>query len=160
MGRFRIAILGLTATLLVTPVSAFEFPTLRQPAWHELSSQQREILAPLGSEWDRMDDARRKKWMGIAARYPHLTPEEQTRVQNQMGGWSKLSPQQKQAVREKYKALRTSAKTCANSGSATSNCRLKKSNASKKKLRNAKKSKSAWRGKSHAKQHQSCRPRY
>jgi exonuclease VII large subunit len=106
MGRFRIAILGLTATLLVTPVSAFEFPTLRQPAWHELSSQQREILAPLGSEWDRMDDARRKKWMGIAARYPHLTPEEQTRVQNQMGGWSKLSPQQKQAVREKYKALR------------------------------------------------------
>ena len=106
MGRLRIAILGLTAALLVTPVTAFEFPTLRQPTWQELSPQQKQFLAPLSSEWDRMDDARRKKWIGIAARYPHLTPEEQTRIQSQMGEWAKLTPQQKQAIRAKYKALR------------------------------------------------------
>lgn len=106
MGRFRIAILGLTAALLVAPVSAFEFPSLRQPNWQELSPQQKQTLAPLGPEWDQMDDARRKKWVGIAARYPHLTPEEQARIQNQMREWAKLSPQQRKAVREKYKAMR------------------------------------------------------
>ena len=106
MGRFRIAILGLTAALLVTPATAFEFPTLRQPTWQELSPQQKQILAPLGTEWDQMDDARRKKWVGIAARYPHLTLDEQTRIQGQMQEWAKLSPQQRKAVREKYKAMR------------------------------------------------------
>lgn len=106
MGRFRIAILGLTAALLVAPVSAFEFPSLRQPAWQELSPQQKQTLAPLRPEWDQMDDARRKKWVGIAARYPHLKPEEQARIQKQMGEWAKLSPQQRKAVREKYKAMR------------------------------------------------------
>jgi hypothetical protein len=106
MGRFHIAILGLTAALLVTPVSAIEFSPLRQPTWQELSPQQRETLAPLASDWDKMDDSRRKKWIGIAARYPHLTSDEQARVQTQMRGWSSLTPQQKQVVREKYKALK------------------------------------------------------
>lgn len=105
MGRLRLAILGLTAALLVTPVIAFEFPSLRQPNWQELSAQQKQILAPLGPEWDQMEDARRRKWLGIAARYPHLTADEQARVQTQMGEWAKLTPQQKQAVRAKYKAL-------------------------------------------------------
>lgn len=106
MGRFRIAILGLTAALLVTPVSAFEFPTLRQPTWQELSPQQKQVLAPLSEDWDRMEDARRKKWVSIAARYPHLTPEEQARIQSQMQEWAKLTPQQRQRVRDKYKALK------------------------------------------------------
>ena len=106
MGRFHIAIFGLTAALLVTPVSAFEFPTLRQPSWHELSPQQKEVLSPLKEDWDRMEDARRKKWVSIAAHYPHMSPEEQARIQSQMQGWAKLSPQQRQLVREKYKALK------------------------------------------------------
>lgn len=106
MGRFRIAILGLTAALLVTPVSAFELPTLRQPDWQELSLQQKQILAPLSDEWNRMDDDRRRKWLGIAARYPHLSKAEQARIHSQMGEWARLTPQQKQAIRAKYKALR------------------------------------------------------
>lgn len=107
MGRFHIAILGLTAalSLLVTPVSAFEFPSLRQPDWQELSLQQKQILAPLSDEWNSMDDDRRRKWLGIAARYPHLSREEQGRIQGQMGEWARLTPQQKQAIRAKYRAL-------------------------------------------------------
>lgn len=108
MGRFHIAILGLTAalSLFVTPVHAFEFPSLRQPDWQELSPQQKQILAPLNDEWNSMDDDRRRKWLGIAARYPHLNKEEQGRVQSQMSEWAKLTPQQKQAIRARYKALR------------------------------------------------------
>lgn len=106
MGRFHIAILGLTAalSLLVTPVSAFEFPSLRQPDWQELSPQQKQILGPLSDEWNSMDDARRRKWLGIAARYPHLSKEEQGRIQGQMDEWARLSPQQKQVIRAKYRA--------------------------------------------------------
>jgi exonuclease VII large subunit len=106
MGRFLIAILGLTAILAANPAAGFEFPSLRQPTWQELSPQQKQILEPLGPEWDQMDDARRKKWVGIAARYPHLTQDEQARIQEQMPKWSKLTPQQKLVIRQKYKAFR------------------------------------------------------
>lgn len=110
MGRFFIASIGLTVALLTTPpVSAFEFPALRQPNWHELSPQQKHVLAPLADEWDSLDDARRKKWIGIAARYPGLTPEEQSRAQGQMQEWANLSPAQRTAIREKYKALHKAA---------------------------------------------------
>lgn len=106
MGRLFIVSIGLIGALLVTPVAAFEFPSLRQPSWQELSAQQKNILAPLGPEWDAMDDARRKKWMGIAGRYPHLSQDEQTRIQSQMREWAKLTPRQRLIVREKYRAMR------------------------------------------------------
>ena len=105
MGRRLLAILGLIGALFAAPVAAFDFPTLKQPSWHELSPQQRQILAPLAKDWDQMEALRRKKWVGIAGRYPHMTPDEQARIQYQMREWAKLSPQQRMLAREKYKEL-------------------------------------------------------
>ncbi|MBX9849118.1 MAG: DUF3106 domain-containing protein [Rhodocyclaceae bacterium] len=106
MGQRILAILGLIGALVTLPAAAYELPMLKQPSWHELSPQQRQILAPLAAEWDQMEAVRRKKWVGIAGRYPHMTAEEQTRIQYQMREWIRLSPQQRIVAREKYKALR------------------------------------------------------
>lgn len=106
MGRHLIASIGLIIALLTPTVFAFEFPALRQPNWQELSPQQKRVLAPLAPEWNSMDDLRRKKWMGIAARYSGLTPDEQARIQSQMQEWANLSPAQRTEIREKYRALR------------------------------------------------------
>jgi hypothetical protein len=76
-----------------------------QPQWNELTIQQKSVLAPLGGDWDAMEYYRRKKWIGIAVRFPKMTPEEQQRIQGQMQEWTKLTPGQRQLAREKFQTV-------------------------------------------------------
>src|SRR5688572_18978498 len=48
-----------------------------RPAWSELTTPQKQVLAPLQGEWDALDTTRRKKWIAIADRYPKMKPAEQ-----------------------------------------------------------------------------------
>lgn len=74
-----------------------------QPGWSLLSTQQKIILAPLVGDWDQMENIRRKKWLGIAERFPKMTPDEQARVQERMREWVALTPAQRAKVRDSYK---------------------------------------------------------
>ena len=76
-----------------------------RPTWAELTPSQQEVLAPLKSEWDKLDRDRRMKWIGIAKRYPAMQPEQQARVQRRMEAWAKLSSEQRRQARENYKQL-------------------------------------------------------
>src|SRR5262245_4486462 len=105
MGRSFLAAVFLLITTLATGY-AVELPKLQQPTWKELTPEQKQILAPLAADWDQIESLRRKKWVGIAARYPSMNSEEQMRVQSQMREWAKLSPQQRKEALEKYKNLR------------------------------------------------------
>ncbi len=80
-------------------------PPLSQPSWAQLNTEQKRALAPLAGEWDTMDGFRRKKWLGIAQRYPSLSPEEQARMQRRMTEWAKLPPEERKRAREKYRSL-------------------------------------------------------
>lgn len=105
--RSAVAGISLALALLVAlpePASAI-VPPMSQPTWAELSAQQREILMPLSGEWDQLESFRRKKWLGIAQRYPTMTPDEQQRVQRRMKDWVKLTPAERQQARERYKSL-------------------------------------------------------
>ena len=70
-----------------------------KPAWSELSPSQQKVLAPLAPEWDQWDTVRRRKWVGIADRYPKMKPAEQERLQRRMEAWAKLSPAERKAAR-------------------------------------------------------------
>jgi len=63
------------------------------------------LLAPLAKDWDATESFRRKKWVGIAQRYPSMTPEQQQRVQGQMKTWANMSPEERNVVRQKFKQL-------------------------------------------------------
>lgn len=76
------------------------------PSWAELSAVQQHILAPLREEWDILEPDRKKTWLGIAKRYPKMTPEGQARVQKRMQAWAKLTPEQRRLARERYRTLR------------------------------------------------------
>jgi len=76
-----------------------------RPTWAELTPSQQEVLAPLKSEWDKLDRDRRMKWIGIAKRYPAMQPEQQARVQRRMEAWAKLSSEQRRQARENYKRM-------------------------------------------------------
>jgi hypothetical protein len=64
--------------------------------------EQKTILAPLSYDWDGMDYARQKKWLGITRRFYRMTADEQRRVQVQMQDWGKLTPQQRRLARENF----------------------------------------------------------
>lgn len=80
-------------------------PQKKQPTWAELTQEQRQILAPLAPDWDKFDAQRRSKWLGIAKRYPAMTPEKQATVQRNMQPWAKLTAEERRAARERYKSL-------------------------------------------------------
>ncbi len=50
-----------------------------------------------------MENVRRKKWLGIADRYPTMKSDEQQRMQDRMREWAALTPEQRSKVRDTYK---------------------------------------------------------
>ncbi len=77
----------------------------KQPEWSQLTSEQQQILAPLASDWNNLDERLRKKWLLTAKRYPKMKPVQQQRLQAQMKDWAKLTPEQRRIARENYKKL-------------------------------------------------------
>ena len=75
--------------------------------WAYLTPAQREVLAPFAKDWNSFTEVAKLKWIGIADRYPKMTPPEQANVRARMQEWSQLTPQERQNAREQYKKLRT-----------------------------------------------------
>lgn len=100
----RIAV-ALGVALLAVPAVSLAATPAPAPTWAQLDADKRQVLAPLEQEWDRMSAERRKKWFGIAQRYPKMKPAEQERVQRRMIDWVRLSPQQRREARENYRKL-------------------------------------------------------
>jgi len=74
---------ALAAIALALAVSAAGAagPAKKSPSWAELTADQQEILAPLKPQWEQLSVERRKKWVGIAKRYPAMKAEEQVRAE-------------------------------------------------------------------------------
>ena len=102
-------IAGLAISLALAGAAQADTPTTiiigtpPQPGWSLLSTQQKIILAPLVGDWDQMENIRRKKWLGIAERFPKMSQEEQARVQQRMREWAALTPAQRAKIRDSYK---------------------------------------------------------
>ena len=97
----------LTAFLLLALAAtvAVAAPKERGPQWAALTADQQQILSPLAGEWNKYGLQHKKKWLGIAKRYPAMKPEEQKRVQARMQNWAKLTPEQRWQAREQYRSI-------------------------------------------------------
>jgi hypothetical protein len=69
------------------------------PLWNELSVAQRQVLAPLSTEWNGLDYTGKEKWLEVSNRFPHMTPDEQARVRARMVEWVRMSPQARSRAR-------------------------------------------------------------
>lgn len=76
-----------------------------RPGWAELTADQQMILAPLKDSWTQIEPERRRKWVGLAKRYPKMDAKAQERVQKRMQRWAALTPKQRQQARENYKRI-------------------------------------------------------
>jgi hypothetical protein len=98
-----ILLAALVGPVHASPPTTAVLGTPPQPGWSLLTTEQKIILAPLAGEWDQLENIRRKKWLGIAERFPNMSPEEQGRVQQRMREWANLSPERRAKVRDSYK---------------------------------------------------------
>lgn len=109
MAKIRRLFAGLILSLALTGTLHAQAPTTAiigtppQPGWSLLSTEQKIILAPLAKDWDNLENIRRKKWLGIAERFPKMTTDEQARVQLRMREWAVLTPEQRAKARDSYK---------------------------------------------------------
>lgn len=97
-----------TAALAATPPppsSGAAIAVTPQPSWNSLSVAQRTALAPLGNEWNQLDNVQRRKWLLVAERYWRMSAAEQERLQDNMRAWAMLTPQQRLAARDKYREV-------------------------------------------------------
>lgn len=90
------------ATVAATALPAPAPATAAKPLWKELSAPQQLALAPLLAEWDKMDSARKQKWLEIANRFGSMKPDEQQRAHGRMREWLKLTPEERRLARENY----------------------------------------------------------
>jgi len=110
MARARFGLILAVALWLASSLGhAVILPPLPQPSWTQLNAEQQRVLAPLATQWDKMDGFQRKKWLGIVKRYPSLSVEEQTRLQRRMTDWAKLTPDERKRARDRYKLLQKDA---------------------------------------------------
>lgn len=75
-------------------------------SWNSLTTAQRQALKPLQRDWAGIDTARRLKWLEIAQRYRHMSPQEQTRLHQRMREWARLSPKERNKARLTFREAR------------------------------------------------------
>ncbi len=99
---------GLLAVALLFPggASAQSAVLKGSVAWAALTVQQQTALAPLKRDWQSIDAGRQHKWLDVAARFTTLSPAEQERIQDRMGDWARMTPDQRSRARLNYQELR------------------------------------------------------
>jgi Protein of unknown function (DUF3106) len=70
--------------------------------WQELKPAQQAVLKPLERDWSGIDAQRKQKWLELSARFPRMSPDEQSRVQARMTDWARMTPQERGQARLNY----------------------------------------------------------
>jgi hypothetical protein len=75
------------------------------PSWQQLTSRQKQALAPLGSQWAALTPQQQSKWLTISQNFSQLSASEQTTMHARMADWVALSPQQRNLARYNFNTL-------------------------------------------------------
>jgi hypothetical protein len=70
--------------------------------WTSLTPAQQRALAPLSRDWSGIDVARRAKWLEVATKFPAMPKDEQSRVQERMRDWARLTPIERSRARLQF----------------------------------------------------------
>ncbi|MBI1942417.1 MAG: DUF3106 domain-containing protein [Betaproteobacteria bacterium] len=98
-------LIAAAALLALVATSAGAAPKDKALQWAALTADQQQVLAPLAADWKKLSREQKIKWLGIAKRYPKMTPIGQKRVQTRMEKWVKLTPEQRWQARERYRNI-------------------------------------------------------
>ncbi|MBT9494759.1 MAG: DUF3106 domain-containing protein [Paucibacter sp.] len=79
---------------------------LPAPTWVGLTQAQKALLQPLQQDWDGLDEVRKSQWLEVATRFSGLPAQEQSRVQERMREWARLSPVERQQARVTFQGAK------------------------------------------------------
>ncbi|WP_226858476.1 DUF3106 domain-containing protein [Diaphorobacter aerolatus] len=88
------------STLVRMPVGV----NLGGPMWGELTSSQKDALAPLATRWNQLSEAQKRHWLTLAANFDSLSEQEQAKMLSRMTEWANLSAQQRSQARLNFAA--------------------------------------------------------
>jgi hypothetical protein len=105
------ALLGTVAALLAVALAwparaADPAPVDQRPAWASLTGAQQTALAPLQRDWASIDTARKQKWLEVARRFPTMPEAERQRVQERMAAWAHMTPAERGRARLQFQETR------------------------------------------------------
>lgn len=103
-GAVLVALAIVVALALATAAPAGA--TDRALSWASLTVAQQRALAPLKSYWGTIDLHGRQKWLEVAARYPTMPADEQSRAQQFMASWAALTPAERARARLQFQEAR------------------------------------------------------
>ena len=99
-----------TAPTPATPTSAakaVKISKITKPLWSELKHEQQAALAPLQTEWLKMSETQKRKWLEISKNYGKLSVDDQTKLHTRMKDWVRLSPEQRAQARLNFSVAKT-----------------------------------------------------
>lgn len=67
--------------------------------WQSLTPPQRQALAPLSEQWDKLTANQQRKWLTIANNFLQLSDEEQMTMHRRMSEWASLSTKERNQAR-------------------------------------------------------------
>jgi len=97
--------IALAAALLIgvaAPTQAAAQALTAGVEWGSLTPGEQQALAPLRSQWPRLDPQRQRKWLDVARRFPALPDDERARVHARMSQWSGLTPAERGQARVQF----------------------------------------------------------
>ena len=74
--------------------------------WIELTPIQQDVLKPLATQWDLLPIKLQKNLLNTTRHYQKLTFDQKLRFQNRLEKWSKLTPEQRDHARNKFKIIK------------------------------------------------------
>jgi hypothetical protein len=87
---------------VLPPVSALA----PAPSWQSLTRAQRELLAPLASDWDTLAPTQRSKWLSATPRLARLSAPELARLHERMRDWAHLTPSERANARASFQVAK------------------------------------------------------
>jgi hypothetical protein len=73
--------------------------------WNTLTPAEQQALAPVQPQWNTLPEKAQHNFRHLAQQYPKLTADEKRRFSSRLATWASLTPAQRQAAREKYRAF-------------------------------------------------------
>ncbi len=89
------------------PSKAVKQSKATKPLWIELKPEQQAALAPLQTEWLKMSEPQKRKWLEVSKNYSKLSVDDQTKLHTRMTDWVRLSPEQRAQARLNFSAAKT-----------------------------------------------------
>lgn len=87
---------------VLPPVSALA----PAPTWQSLTPAQRDLLAPLADDWDRLGPTQRSKWLNATPRLAALPAPELARLHERMRDWAHLTPSERANARVSFQVAK------------------------------------------------------